>query len=95
MESSDYELLIIVVNSGVLINERGSASYFTNLLNEQDVVVAIEEKMDSAQSYSHARTLLGDSLGSHLRNAWHGISSYILKIKKIPEGSCAWSAVSG
>jgi len=40
---SDYELVIMVMNSGVFVNERGTSSTFIGLLTNQDVLDALQQ----------------------------------------------------
>ncbi|MFM7985135.1 MAG: major capsid protein V20 domain-containing protein, partial [Candidatus Fonsibacter sp.] len=39
---SEYELVIMVMNSGVFVNERGTSSTFIGLLTKQDVLDALQ-----------------------------------------------------
>ncbi|MFM7988399.1 MAG: major capsid protein V20 domain-containing protein, partial [Candidatus Fonsibacter sp.] len=41
---SDYELVIMVMNSGVFVNERGTSSTFIGLLTKQDVLDALQQQ---------------------------------------------------
>ena len=40
---SEYELVIMVMNSGVFVNERGTSSTFLGLLTKQDVLNALQQ----------------------------------------------------
>ncbi|MFM7981891.1 MAG: major capsid protein V20 domain-containing protein, partial [Candidatus Fonsibacter sp.] len=41
---SEYELVIMVMNSGVFVNERGTSSTFIGLLTKQDVLDALQQQ---------------------------------------------------
>jgi len=53
-----HELVIITMNSGVFVCERGTSSTFTALLTKQDVLDASQDE-SSRMSYSDARRLVG------------------------------------
>jgi hypothetical protein len=60
--SSDYELVVLTISSGVLLCERGSSSSYIGMLIKEDVVQTAAEP--DFITHSHARKLVG---GSFLR----------------------------
>ena len=40
----EYELVIMVMNSGVFVNERGTSSTFLGLLTKQDVLESLQQQ---------------------------------------------------
>ena len=74
---SDYELVILVQNSGVLITDRGSSSTFVGMLTK-DSVLATKDESDFYTT-SYAKHMMGGSWMHHLKSSvrWsheHGIS---------------------
>jgi hypothetical protein len=74
---SDYELVILVQNSGVLITDRGSSSTFVGMLTK-DSVLATKDESDFYTT-SYAKHMVGGSWMHHLKSGarWlheHGIS---------------------
>ena len=61
-----YELLIMTMNTGVFVNEKGTSSTFTGLLTKQDVLAAATQ-----QPYTHSeiRRFVGGSFLSGLKSA--------------------------
>ena len=57
--ANSYELVIMTLNSGVFVNERGTSSTFLSLLTKQDVLDALQQ-----QPYSNfeVRILVGGGL---------------------------------
>jgi len=51
---NSHELVIIPMNSGVFVNERGTSSTFLSLLTKQDVLDALQQ-----QPYSNMKSALG------------------------------------
>jgi hypothetical protein len=78
--SSDYELVVLTISSGVLLCERGSSSSYIGMLNKDDVVNVSAEP--DFITHSHARKLVGGSFLSGLRNAAHWVGSKITPIKE-------------
>ena len=74
---NDYELVILVQNSGVLITDRGSSSTFVGMLTK-DAVLATKDESDFYTT-SYAKHMMGGSWMHHLKSGarWlheHGIS---------------------
>ena len=74
---NDYELVILVQNSGVLITDRGSSSTFVGMLTK-DAVLATKDETDFYTT-SYAKHMMGGSWMHHLKSGarWlheHGIS---------------------
>jgi hypothetical protein len=78
--SSDYELVVLTISSGVLLCERGSSSSYIGMLIKEDVVQTAAEP--DFITHSHARKLVGGSFLSGLRNAAHWVGSKITPIKE-------------
>ena len=59
---NEYELVIMVMNSGVFVNERGTSSTFLGLLTKQDVLDALQQQ---PYSNNEVRNMVGGgSLGN-------------------------------
>ena len=78
--SSEYELVVLTISSGVLLCERGSSSSFIGMLIKEDVVSTAGEP--DFITHSHARKLVGGSFLGSLRNAAHWVGSKITPIKE-------------
>ena len=72
--------MIIPMNSGILINERGTSSVYTALLTKADVLDASEQ-----ESFSHGtiKRMIGGSLMSNLKSAMGWISSKLPGVRNI------------
>jgi hypothetical protein len=60
--ANSYELVIIPMNSGVFVNERGTSSTFLSLLTKQDVLDALQQQPYS--NYEIRRMVGGGFLDS-------------------------------
>ena len=71
-----YELLIMTMNTGVFVNEKGTSSTFTGLLTKEDVITASQQ-----QPYTHSeiRRFVGGSFLSGLKSAMGWVSSTALR----------------
>jgi len=58
VNNTTHELVIITMNSGVFVCERGTSATFTAVLTKQDVLDASQDE-SSRMSYSSARRLIG------------------------------------
>ena len=67
-----YELLIMPLNSGVFVNERGTSSTFLSLLTKQDVLDALQQ-----QPYANyeVRRMVGGGFLDNIRSAMGWIQS--------------------
>jgi hypothetical protein len=79
-EASDYELLIMTMNTGVFVNEKGTSSTFTGLLTKQDVLSAATQ-----QPYTHSeiRRFVGGSFLSGLKSAMGWVNSKLPFVKNV------------
>jgi len=70
--SEDVELIIIPINSGVFVNERGTSSTFISLLTKQDVLASLEQ--EPYTNFEVRRMVGGSSFMDNLRNGvrWLG-----------------------
>ena len=71
-EANAYELIIIPMNSGVFVNERGTSSTFLSLLTKQDVLQALDQP--AYTEFEVHRMVGGRSFGDNLRSGmqWLG-----------------------
>lgn len=65
--AGEYELVIITVNSGIYVLERGTSIGYTALLSKSEVLDASQG--DYKMSYTEARRLVGGSLKSWIKKA--------------------------
>ena len=72
--------MIIPMNSGIFVNERGTSSVYTALLTKADVLDASEQ-----EHYSHGtiKRMIGGSLMSNLKSAMGWVSSKLPFIKNV------------
>ena len=68
--ANEYELVVLVVNPGVLITQQGSSSTYIGLLSKEDVLTTMEEP--ESMTVSRARHLSGGSFLGSLKNGSHG-----------------------
>ena len=75
-----WEMIVIPMNSGIFVNERGTSSVYTALLTKADVLDASEQ-----EHYSHGtiKRMIGGSLLSNLKSAMSWISSKLPFVKNI------------
>lgn len=64
VEASDYEIIVITLNSGVFVLERGTASTYTGILTKQDVLDASSK---NAYFGSDVKRLVGSGLMDNLK----------------------------
>ena len=62
---SEYELVIMVMNSGVFVNERGTSSTFLGLLTKQDVLDALQQQ---PYSNNEVRRMVGGGFLDYVRS---------------------------
>ena len=77
---AEFELVVLVVNSGVLIAERGSSSTYIGLLTKADVLETAEQQ--DFVTHSRARHLVGGSFLGSLKNGLHWVSQHISPVKE-------------
>ena len=75
-----YELLIMTMNTGVFVNEKGTSSTFTGLLTKEDVITASQQ-----QPYTHSeiRRFVGGSFLNGLKSAMGWVSSKLPFVKGV------------
>ncbi|MFM7979658.1 MAG: major capsid protein V20 domain-containing protein, partial [Candidatus Fonsibacter sp.] len=77
-----YEMVIMTLNSGVFVNERGTSSTFLSLLTKQDVLDALQQ-----QPYSNfeVRRLVGGGFLDNIRSAMGWIQSKLPAVRGVLE----------
>ncbi|MFM7989995.1 MAG: major capsid protein V20 domain-containing protein, partial [Candidatus Fonsibacter sp.] len=60
-----YELVVMVMNSGVFVNERGTSSTFIGLLTKQDVLDALQQQ---PYNNNEVRRMVGGGLLDNIRS---------------------------
>ena len=75
-----YELLVMVMNTGVFVNEKGTSSTFTGLLTKEDVIAASQQ-----QPYTHSeiKRFVGGSFLNGLKSAMGWVSSKLPFVKGV------------
>ena len=75
-----YELLIMTMNTGVFVNEKGTSSTFTGLLTKEDVIAASQQ-----QPYTHSeiKRFVGGSFLNGLKSAMGWVSSKLPFVKGV------------
>ena len=63
---ASYELVIMPMNCGVFVNEKGTSSTFLSLLTKQDVMDTIYQE---AYSHSEVRRMVGGSFLDNIRSS--------------------------
>jgi hypothetical protein len=79
--ANEIELVIIPLNSGIFINERGTSSTFISLLTKQDVLSSLEQQPYT--SFEIKRMVGGSSFSDNLRN---GLRWLWQKTKEVAPG---------
>ena len=80
--AGEYELVIMTLNSGVFVNERGTSSTFLSLLTKQDVLDALQQ-----QPYSNVevRRMVGGGFLDNIRSAMGWIHSKLPAVRGVLE----------
>ena len=80
--ANSYELVIMTLNSGVFVNERGTSSTFLSLLTKKDVLDALQQ-----QPYSNfeVRRLAGGGLLDNMRSAMGWIHNKLPGVRSVLE----------
>ena len=69
---NEYELVIVTMNSGVFVNERGTSSTFLGLLTNQDVLDALQQQPYSS---NEVRNMVGGGFLDNIRSGLGWIQS--------------------
>ena len=75
-----YELVIMPMNCGVFVNEKGTSSTFISLLTKQDVLDSLNQE---AYSHSEVHRMVGGSFLDNIRSSLGWISSKLPAVKHI------------
>ena len=80
--ANSYELVIMTLNSGVFVNERGTSSTFLSLLTKQNVLDALQQ-----QPYSNfeVRRMVGGGFLDNIRSAMGWIHSKLPAVRGVLE----------
>ena len=79
---TDYELVIMVMNSGVFVNERGTSSTFLGLLTKQDVLDALQQQPYSSNK---VRKMVGGGFLDNIRSGLGWIQSKLPAVRGVLE----------
>ncbi|MFM7978763.1 MAG: hypothetical protein ACKPKO_05555, partial [Candidatus Fonsibacter sp.] len=78
----DYELVIMVMNSGVFVNERGTSSTFIGLLTKQDVLDALQQQ---PYNNNEVRRVVGGGFLYNIRSGLGWITSKLPMVRGVLE----------
>ena len=78
--AGSYELVIMPMNCGVFVNEKGTSSTFISLLTKQDVLDSLNQE---AYSHSEIHRMVGGSFLDNIRSSLGWISSKLPAVKHI------------
>ena len=78
--AGSYELVIMPMNCGVFVNEKGTSSTFISLLTKQDVLDSLNQE---AYSHSEVHRMVGGSFLDNIRSSLGWISSKLPAVKHI------------
>ena len=79
---SEYELVIMTMNSGVFVNERGTSSTFLGLLTKQDVLDALQQQ---PYSTSEVRAMVGGGFLDNIRSGLGWIQGKLPAVRGVLE----------
>ena len=79
---NEYELVVMVMNSGVFVNERGTSSTFIGLLTKQDVLDALQQQ---PYSNNEVRKMVGGGFLDNIRSGLGWITSKLPAIRGVLE----------
>ena len=81
-ETTGHELVIIPLNSGVFVNERGTSSTFLSLLTKQDVLDSLQQ-----QPYSNfeVRRMVGGGFLDSMKSAMGWVKSKLPAVRGVLE----------
>ena len=74
-----YELVIMTMNSGVFVNERGTSSTLLGLLTKQDVLDALQQQPYSS---NEARNMVGGGFLDNIRSGLGWIQSKLPAVRR-------------
>jgi len=77
---NSYELVVMPLNCGVFVNEKGTSSTFLNLLTKQDVIDASRQQ---AYSHSEIHRMVGGSFLDNIRSSLGWITSKLPAVKQV------------
>ena len=77
-----YELIIMPMNSGVFVNERGTSSTFLSLLTKQDVLDALQQQ---PYSNSEIRRMVGGGFLDSLKSALGWVKGKLPAVRGVLE----------
>ena len=77
---NSYELVIMPMNCGVFVNEKGTSSTFLSLLTKLDVMDTVYQ---DAYSHSEVRRMVGGSFLDNIRSSLGWITSKLLAVKHV------------
>ena len=75
-----YELVIMPMNCGIFVNEKGTSSTFLSLLTKQDVMDTVCQE---AYSHSEVRRKVGGSFLDNIRSSLGWITSKLPAVKHV------------
>ena len=78
--AGSYELVIMPMNCGVFVNEKGTSSTFLSLLTKQDVLDTLNQE---AYSHSEVHRMVGGSFLDNIRSSLGWISSKLPAVKHV------------
>ena len=80
LAGNDYEIIIMPMNTGVFVNEKGTSSTFIALLTKEDVIQA-----SSQEPYTNfeVRRMVGGSFLSGLKSSLGWLSSKLPFVKNV------------
>ena len=79
--ANSYEMIIIPMNSGVFVNERGTSSTFLSLLTKQDVLDSLNQTPYT--NFEVNRLVGGASFGDKVRSGLRWIHSKMPAVKQV------------
>ncbi|MFM7985358.1 MAG: hypothetical protein ACKPKO_39200, partial [Candidatus Fonsibacter sp.] len=79
---NEYELVVMVMNSGVLVNERGTSSTFIGLLTKQDVLDALQQQPYNS---NEVRRMVGGGFLDNIRSGLGWIQSKLPTVRGVLE----------
>ena len=77
---TEYELVVMLMNSGVFVNERGISSLFTSLLTKSDVLAASEQV---PYSKHEIKRMIGGGFFDTLKSGIKWVSSKLPMVKNM------------
>jgi len=75
-----YELVIMPMNCGVFVNEKGTSSTFLSLLTKQDVLDTLNQE---AYSHSELHRMVGGSFLDNIRSSLGWVHSKLPAVKHV------------